>query len=126
MPKSFPRDVCVIGGGGHVGLPLALTFADCGLRTVIYDVNHHTVETIQREVMPFHEEGGQAMLQKALASGLLEADHTPRLLPECEFAIFDVGTPVDEHLNPNFTVIHKALDGCADWLRDRQVLILRS
>ena len=36
--SRFDRDVCVIGGGGHVGLPLALTFADSGLRTVIYDI----------------------------------------------------------------------------------------
>ena len=35
----FQRDLCVIGGGGHVGLPLALSFADCGLSTVIYDIN---------------------------------------------------------------------------------------
>ena len=30
-PNAFSRDVCVVGGGGHVGLPLALTFADSGL-----------------------------------------------------------------------------------------------
>src|SRR5947199_10350495 len=32
----FSQDVCVIGGGGHVGLPFALICADSGLRTVIY------------------------------------------------------------------------------------------
>ena len=30
LEHVFPRDVCVIGGGGHVGLPLALTFAELG------------------------------------------------------------------------------------------------
>ena len=42
--RAFSRDVCVIGGGGHVGLPLALTFADSGLKTLIYDTNAGTVE----------------------------------------------------------------------------------
>ena len=37
----------MIGGGGHVGLPLALTFADHGLRTVIFDVNAPAVDTIR-------------------------------------------------------------------------------
>ena len=37
-----------------------------------------------------------------------------------------IGTPVDEHLNPNQTAIPKALGGCAPYLRDGQLLILRS
>src|SRR3982751_5205623 len=45
---SFSKDVCVIGGGGHVGLPLAMTFADCGLKTVIYDINAETIDSIRR------------------------------------------------------------------------------
>ncbi len=44
-------DVCVIGGGGHVGLPLALTFADSGLRTDIYDINTEVIERI-RQTLP--------------------------------------------------------------------------
>lgn len=55
----FSRDVCVIGGGGHVGLPLAMTFAESGLKTVIYDTNAKTVETIRRGIMPFTEEGAR-------------------------------------------------------------------
>ncbi len=50
--NSFGRDVCVIGGG-HVGLPLAMTFAHAGLRTVIYDINTCTVEKIRSGQMPF-------------------------------------------------------------------------
>ena len=33
------HDVVVVGGCGHVGLPLAIAFADRGLNTAIYDVN---------------------------------------------------------------------------------------
>ena len=32
-------DVVVVGGCGHVGLPLAIAFADRGLRVGIYDIN---------------------------------------------------------------------------------------
>jgi UDP-N-acetyl-D-mannosaminuronic acid dehydrogenase len=124
--QKFTRDVGVIGGGGHVGLPLAMTFADSGLRTVIYDVNRQTVETIRNGIMPFAEEGGQEMLERVLASGTLEVESTPDLIAECEVLILIVGTPVDEHLNPSFTAIHNAIDLCAHYLRDGQVLILRS
>jgi UDP-N-acetyl-D-mannosaminuronic acid dehydrogenase len=123
---NFTRDVCVIGGGGHVGLPLALTFAECGLRTVIYDTNAAVVERIRGGVMPFFEEGGQALLDKILQTGLLELDATPALVSSCQFLVMVIGTPIDEHLNPSFTAIHRAIDACAHELRDGQILILRS
>lgn len=123
---AFSRDVCVVGGGGHVGLPLALTFADCGLKTVIYDVNRETVRTIRQGKMPFMEEGGEEMLRRALDRGGLEVCDTPDLLQECEFVILIIGTPVDEHLNPCFIAIHRAIDSCRDHLRDGQTVILRS
>ena len=126
MPETFSRDVCVIGGGGHVGLPLALTFADVGLKTVIYDINPKVVASIREGKMPFIEEGGQEMLASCLKSGLLEVETTPHLISQCRFLVLIVGTPVDEHLNPSFTAMHKALELCREQLRDGQILILRS
>ncbi|HTR01685.1 MAG TPA: nucleotide sugar dehydrogenase [Thermoanaerobaculia bacterium] len=122
----FPRDVCVIGGGGHVGLPLALTFADSGCRTVIYDTNARTVERIRSGEMPFSEEGAPDLLRKVLAGGLLEVDATPERMAECRFLVLVIGTPVDQHLTPSFSGIRKAIDACAAFLRDGQILILRS
>ena len=43
-----------------------------------------------------------------------------------EHVVVVIGTPVDEHLNPDQTAITKALGGCAGYLRDGQLLILRS
>jgi len=37
-----------------------------------------------------------------------------------------IGTPVDEHLNPNPEAIPKALGGCSEYFRDGQLLVLRS
>jgi UDP-N-acetyl-D-mannosaminuronic acid dehydrogenase len=124
--KSFPRDVAVIGGCGHVGLPLALTFAETGLKTVIYDVNTRATEEVRAGRMPFHEEGADALLKKVLADGKLDIRAEPELLADCRFLVFIIGTPVDEHLNPTFTAMHRALDRCAQHLRDGQVMILRS
>src|SRR5512135_631128 len=123
---SFPRDVCVIGGGGHVGLPLALTFADTGLRTVIYDTNAATVGKIRRGEMPFAEEGAPELLRKCIAGGLLEVGETPEKMEECRFLVLVIGTPVDQHLTPSFSGMRRAIDACAAHLRDGQILILRS
>lgn len=123
---DFPLDVGVIGGGGHVGLPLAMTLADCGLRTVVYDLNDQTIQQIRAGQMPFFEHGAPELLERVVGSGMLQAERTPDLLSDCRFLVCIIGTPVDEHLNPSFTGIHKALDGCLDHMRDGQILILRS
>ncbi len=50
---SQELDIVVLGGGGHVGLPLSLTLADAGLRVGIYDTNQATLDRIGRGQMPF-------------------------------------------------------------------------
>src|SRR5262249_41959614 len=108
------------------GLPLALTFAEAGLKTVIYDVDRRKVEQIRQGVMPFSEEGAQELLRRGLDRGLLEVSTTPELLAECRFLILIIGTPVDEHLKPTFTAMLRAIESCSAHLRDGQILILRS
>jgi UDP-N-acetyl-D-mannosaminuronic acid dehydrogenase len=54
---EFERDVVVIGGGGHVGLPLAIAFADRGARVAIYDVSEEAVERVNAAKLPFDEPG---------------------------------------------------------------------
>jgi|KBSMisStandDraft_5_1062788.scaffolds.fasta_scaffold134926_2 UDP-N-acetyl-D-mannosaminuronic acid dehydrogenase len=122
----FPRDVCVIGGGGHVGLPLAMTFADSGFKTVIYDTNAQTVETIRRGEMPFAEDGAPELLRKVLDGGRLEVTPSPDHMRDCRFLVLVIGTPVDQHLTPSFTGMDRAIEACAGYLRDGQILILRS
>jgi UDP-N-acetyl-D-mannosaminuronic acid dehydrogenase len=123
---SFTHDLCVIGGGGHVGLPFALICADSGLRTVIYDSDGKKVEMIRCGTMPFHEEGAAEMLQRVLGDGRLEVEDQPDRMCQCRFLVMIIGTPVDEHLNPSFAAIDRALQKSRAHLRDGQILILRS
>jgi UDP-N-acetyl-D-mannosaminuronic acid dehydrogenase len=126
VKSQFVTDVAVIGGGGHVGLPLALSFADRGLRTLIYDTNRAVVETIREGRMPFTEEGAADMLSRVLARRTLRVESRPEGVAECRFVVLIIGTPVDEHLNPTFTAIHRAIETSLPFLRDGQVLVLRS
>jgi UDP-N-acetyl-D-mannosaminuronic acid dehydrogenase len=126
ISPEFTRDVGVIGGCGHVGLPLALTLADTGLRTLIYDINKDAFDQIRDGRMPFHEDGALEMLRRVLDRKMLEIRDRPDLLGDCRFLVLIVGTPVDEHLNPTFRAIHRAIDGCLPVLRNGQIMILRS
>ena len=101
MALRFDRDVVVIGGGGHVGLPLAIGLADRGSRVAIYDVNAATVDVINSGVMPFTEPNAGVKLEKALRDGMLVASADPAIVATAAHVIVVIGTPVDEHLNPD-------------------------
>jgi UDP-N-acetyl-D-mannosaminuronic acid dehydrogenase len=123
---EFDRDVVVIGGGGHVGLPLAIAFADRGAQVVIYDVSESAVECVNAGRLPFDESGAAPLLERAVAAGRLRASTDPAVVGTAEHVLVVIGTPVDEHLNPNQTAIPKALGGCSPYLRGGQLLVLRS
>ncbi len=124
--ERFERDVVVVGGGGHVGLPLAIALADRGAQVAVYDVNPVAVAQVSSGEMPFRESGAAAMLRRVVAAGRLTAATDPAIVGTAEHVIVVVGTPVDEHLNPDQQAVPRALFGCADHLRDGQLLILRS
>jgi UDP-N-acetyl-D-mannosaminuronic acid dehydrogenase len=126
VDSVFERDVVVIGGGGHVGLPLAIAFADRGARVGIYDVSESAVAKVNSGTLPFDEPGAAGILQRVVADGKLEASTDPSIVGSAEHVVVVIGTPVDEHLNPDQKAIPKALGGCAPFLRDGQLMILRS
>jgi UDP-N-acetyl-D-mannosaminuronic acid dehydrogenase len=123
---EFDRDVVVIGGCGHVGLPLAIAFADRGARVSIYDVSQPAVDCVNAGRLPFDEPSAAPLLERAVAAGRLRASTDASVVGSAEHVIVVIGTPVDEHLNPNQTAIPRALQGCAPYLRDGQLLVLRS
>ncbi len=126
LPDQVDWDVVVIGGCGHVGLPLALAFADRGARVVIYDLSEAAVELVNSGRLPFAEPGAAEVLARVLAAGRLEASTDPAVVGSAEHVVVVIGTPVDEHLNPDQGAITRALGGCAGFLRDGQLLVLRS
>ena len=124
--SRFDMDVVVVGGGGHVGLPLGLSFADSGLRVALYDINSSVVELINKGEMPFQERGAPDVLRKALDAGLLQATDDPSVIARSENVVVVIGTPIDEHLNPAAHVVPNAIEKLADCLRPGQLLVLRS
>ena len=126
MPITFDRDVVVIGGGGHVGLPLAIALADRGSKVVVYDLSERAVEGINKGRMPFSEPGAEPVLQRVLANGMFTASTDASVVASAENVIVVIGTPVDEHLNPDPNAIPDALEACSPYFRDEQLLILRS
>jgi UDP-N-acetyl-D-mannosaminuronic acid dehydrogenase len=119
-------DVVVLGGGGHVGLPLSLVLARAGLRVGIFDTNADTVASIRAGRMPFLETGADALLTELLPTGRIELSDEPTILGRAETVIVVIGTPVDEFLGPSMTVFERAVDQISPHLQDGALVVLRS
>ena len=85
--REFERDVVVVGGCGHVGLPLAVAFADRGLRVGIYDVSQAAVDAVNAAQLPFDEPGAKPMLERAVADGRLFASTEASVVGSAEHVV---------------------------------------
>ena len=127
MLNFAPRpDVVVVGGGGHVGLPLSLMFADAGMHVGIFDISQEAVGRICRGEMPFREAGADELLTKVRSAGRLTATTDRHVLCDVENVIVVIGTPIDEFLNPSMAVFEEAVDQLAPFLADGALFVLRS
>ncbi|MGH6657499.1 MAG: nucleotide sugar dehydrogenase, partial [Actinocrinis sp.] len=123
---GFPREVVVVGGCGHVGLPLAIAFAQRGAKVGIYDTSAEAVALVNAARLPFDEPGAGPVLESVVADGRLHASTDPSIVGTAANVVGVIGTPVDEHLNPDQTAIPRALGVCSGHFRDGQLLVLRS
>lgn len=122
--RGVQKKVGVVGGCGHVGLPLGVALAPYH-RVFVYDTDSKTVARVQRGQVPFRDDGLEEALARALGHGL-QVKASPEDLPECDYIVVVVGTPVDEHLNPSFNGIDQVLGQLEEVFRRGQTLILRS
>ena len=119
-------DVCIVGGCGHVGLPLALCFTRAGSKVSILDTNETAVRKVGSGKMPFNERGADPLLKEAIEKKLLHVTMDPSCIAESKSVVLILGTPVDSHLNPSFAGILKVIREYMPYFRDGQLLVLRS
>jgi UDP-N-acetyl-D-mannosaminuronic acid dehydrogenase len=118
-------DVCIIGGAGHIGLPLGIAFADAGKRVVLYDINEKALGIVAGRKLPFLENNAEEALGRVLGESLfLSTDR--EVISRSQYVVIVLGTPVDEHLNPEFNLFRKFFDDIISLLEDDQHIILRS
>jgi len=119
-------DITVIGGAGHVGVPLVLAFADAGLRVNVNDLNKDGLEALKAGRLPFIEHGAEPVLATALANQRLVFTDSPNLISNGGPVVITIGTPIDEFLNPIRKVVQSCIDSALPALKDGQLIVLRS
>ncbi len=119
-------DVVIVGGCGHVGLPLALSLADCGYSVGIDDIDAAKVDLVKSGHVPFEEKGAEALLEKLLPTGRLQLASDPAMVRRTDTVILVIGTPIDEFMNPSVRIFDRVVDDLIPHLRDGTLIVLRS
>ncbi len=124
MPKPAWK-IAVLGGCGHVGLPLALSFAKRDQDVTIIDIDARAVEAVNRGEVGFREEGAEALLKTHIGKNL-RATTDASAARGADAIVCVIGTPIDEHLNPRVDHLLAAIEELRLHLRDGQLIVLRS
>ena len=127
IEKNKNCDVVIIGGLGHVGLPLGIAFAEKGLKVCLYDTNTKNAELVQNGIMPFIEYGADPILKKLVKKkDALTVSSDIRSVSQAKHIIVAIGTPVDEYLNPNVRIFLEFFKKLKKHLKKNQIIIIRS
>jgi UDP-N-acetyl-D-mannosaminuronic acid dehydrogenase len=119
------RHISVIGLG-RVGLPLALCFADRGLRVLGVDHDPAVLESLRAGRMPFQEAGTQEMLERVQRAGSLELSDRAADAARADDIVITIGTPSFSHVESDLRQVRAAVDDLLPLLRPGHALILRS
>jgi UDP-N-acetyl-D-mannosaminuronic acid dehydrogenase len=121
----MPPEVAVIGLG-RIGLPLAISFADRGLRVLGVDKDPDRLQAVRDGRMPFEEPGAQDALDRVGAAGLLEVSDAVADAAQAEYIVITLGTPSFSHVEIDISDIRSALDDLLGLLRPGHCIVLRS
>lgn len=127
MIKTLNNDhISIIGGAGHIGLPLGLAFSKKNFKIHLIDKNKKNLNLIQKNTMPFLEIGAEKILYRALKKKLLFFEDNLDFLFKSKFIIICIGTPINTNLKPNLDNFYKLIKKIKKKINNDQILIIRS
>lgn len=91
-------------GLGYVGLPLAVTFAERGVKVIGFDVNEEKINLYKNNIDPTHEIGNERLSKVTGLEFTCEGER----LKESKFHIVAVPTPIREDKVPNLYPVESA------------------
>jgi len=124
MEKIY--DIVIVGGLGHVGLPLGIAFADKGKKVCLYDVDEKKADMVIKGKMPFIEYGAEPILKEVLDNKNLAVSLDINDVSKAKHVIVAIGTPIDEYMNPKTRQFLEFFDNLKKYMDSSQTIIIRS
>jgi UDP-N-acetyl-D-mannosaminuronic acid dehydrogenase len=113
-------------GLGRIGLPLALSFADRGLRTIGVERQTAVLDQLSAGQMPFSETGTQDLLERVLPQNRLALTRLVQDAARADHIVLTLHTPSHVHIEIDVTHLRGVIDDLLPVLREGHSLILRS
>ena len=116
----------VIGGCGHVGLPLSLLLSKNGHYVSAIDTSEEKVNTVNSGQMPFLEPGFDEILINVLENKSFSATLDLSEVRKSDFIVIVIGTNLDEYMNPEPDLVFSLVKDLIPYLDENKKIILRS
>ena len=91
---SYKYDICIVGGLGHIGLPLGIVFASKGKKVCLQDINKDSADMVSEGKLPFIEYEAEPLLKETLKNKNLSISLDSKSIAEAKNIIIAIGTPV--------------------------------
>ena len=116
-------DIAIVGGAGHIGLPLGILLANKRKKVILYDKDKNNFDKINNLSMPFMEAGGSILLKKNKKR--IFATTNKKYLFNAKIVIICIGTPVKKS-KPDLVFFFKMFKEVKQYLNPKNLLIIRS
>ena len=123
---AYKYDVCIVGGLGHIGLPLGIVFASKGMKVCLQDINAESAEIVSNGTLPFVEYEAEPLLKESLENGNLSISLDSHSISEAKNIIIAIGTPVDEYMNSKTRQFLEFISSLKKHLNPDQLIVIRS
>ena len=121
LEKVASREIVVgIVGLGYVGLPLAVSFAQAGIRVVGVDLDQQKIAHLQNG-HSYIEDVSDAQIAPLIANGLLVVSADYASFANVDAVCICVPTPLKKNLDPDLKYVHLAGVGLAPYIRGKLI-----
>lgn len=114
-------DICIIGTG-RVGLPLALSLMEVGVRVTGIDLDPALRASVAAGVMPFAEPGYDELIGRRQ----LVVTDDASVVRRSAALVLTVGTPLHNHIETDLSQIERALNSVLPHIQEGHLICLRS
>ena len=125
MSASRPAESVGVVGLGYVGLPLAVAFAEAGLHVVGVEKDPQKLVALDTCDSYVEDVPGER-LQALVSSGKLRFTDDYTAITQVEAVVICLPTPLNEHREPDLSILAAGARGVARNLRDGALVVLES
>ncbi len=123
---DFNKTISIVGGAGHVGLPLGLAFASKNFYINLIDINTKNLKQIEKGEMPFYEIGAKKILKNCLKKKKLSFSSNLESIKDSKYIIICIGTPINQNLKPQTKKFFTFFKNLSKFVNKKQIIVIRS